>query len=52
MDRRAVDEGEALTHTPAELLARYDKAMGGRPAATLEIDECTAQRIVAARTIQ
>ncbi len=47
MDRRAAEEGEALTHTPEELLARYHKAMGGRPVATLEIDEYTAQRIVA-----
>ena len=46
-DHRAADGVGALTHTPQELLARYDKAMGGRPVATLEIDECSAERIVA-----
>jgi uncharacterized protein (TIGR00369 family) len=46
-DQRAAGEGDALTHSPEELLARYHKATGGRPVATLEIDECTAQRIVA-----
>ena len=36
-----------LTHTPEELLARYHKAMGGRPVAALEIEEYSVQRIVA-----
>ncbi|MGO8824124.1 MAG: PaaI family thioesterase [Acidimicrobiales bacterium] len=47
MDQRASAGGEALTHTPEELLARYHKAMGGRPVAALEIDEYSVQRIVA-----
>jgi uncharacterized protein (TIGR00369 family) len=36
-----------LTHTPEELLARYNKAMGGRPVAALQIDEYSERRIVA-----
>ncbi len=46
-DQRAAHGVEVLTHTPEELLARYHKAMGGRPVAALEIDEYSAQRIVA-----
>jgi uncharacterized protein (TIGR00369 family) len=37
---------EQLTHTPEELLARYDKAMRGHPVAALEFDEYSSQRIV------
>jgi uncharacterized protein (TIGR00369 family) len=43
---------EGLTHTPEELLARYHKAMGGRPVAALEIDEYSVQRIVARATFE
>ena len=46
-DQAAAEGAEALTHTPEELLARYLKAMGGRPVATLEIDEYSAERIIA-----
>ena len=46
-DQPAAEGAEALTHTPEELLARYLKAMGGRPVATLEIDEYSAERIIA-----
>ncbi len=46
-DQRTSAGGEVLTHTPEELLARYHKAMGGRPVAALEIDEYSVQRIVA-----
>ncbi len=46
-DQGASAGGETLTHTPDELLARYHKAMGGRPVAALEIDEYSIQRIVA-----
>jgi uncharacterized protein (TIGR00369 family) len=52
MVQSASDGLEALTHTPEELLARYDKAMGGRPVAALEIAECSAQRIVARATFE
>lgn len=45
-DRRAMDGVEVLTHTPEELLARYHKAMRGRPVAALEIDEYSSQRIL------
>ena len=46
-DKGAAEMDEGITHTPEELLARYDKAMDGRPVATVEIDEYSAQRIVA-----
>jgi uncharacterized protein (TIGR00369 family) len=46
-NQRAAHGVEVLTHTPEELLARYYKAMGSRPVAALEIDEYSAQRIVA-----
>ena len=46
-DHSAAAGVEGLTHTPEELLARYHKAMGPRPAVTLEIDEYSAERIVA-----
>jgi uncharacterized protein (TIGR00369 family) len=49
---RASDGLDALTHTPEELLARYHKAMGGRPVAGLEIEEYSAQRIVARATFE
>ena len=49
-DLQASAGDEALTHTPEELLARYDKAMGGHPVAALQIDECSLQRIVARAT--
>ncbi len=49
-DQRTSAGGEVLTHTPEELLARYHKAMGGRPVAALEIDEYSVQRIVARAT--
>ena len=45
-DRRSLPPN-GLTHTPGELIARYNKAMGGRPVAVLEIDEYSVQRIVA-----
>jgi uncharacterized protein (TIGR00369 family) len=44
---RPAEGVEGLTHTSEELLAGYHKAMGGRPVATLEIDEYSEQRIVA-----
>ena len=46
-DERAMDRAEVLTHTPEELLGRYLKAMRGHPVAALEIDEYSAQRILA-----
>ena len=46
-DKRASEEFGELTHRPDELLARYHKAMGGRPVFVLEIDEYTEQKIVA-----
>jgi uncharacterized protein (TIGR00369 family) len=45
-DRYPADEGAALTHSPEELLARYNKTMNGRPVATLEIAEYTEQRLL------
>jgi len=52
MDQRASGQTETLTHTAEELLARYHKAMGGRPVAALEIDEYSVQRIVASATFE
>jgi uncharacterized protein (TIGR00369 family) len=46
-DQDDAGSAEALTHTPDELLARYHKAMGGRPVAALEIEEYSAELIVA-----
>jgi uncharacterized protein (TIGR00369 family) len=50
-DRRS-SPADGLTHTPEELIARYHKAMGGRPVAALEIDELSAERLVARVTFQ
>jgi uncharacterized protein (TIGR00369 family) len=46
MGHDAPEGAGTLTHTPDELLARYHKAMGNRPVAALEIDECSPQLIV------
>jgi uncharacterized protein (TIGR00369 family) len=51
-DQQVAGEFDGLTHTPEELLARYHKAMGGRPVAELEIDEYSVQRIVARAKFQ
>ena len=47
MSNRGSLAPDGLTHTPEELIARYHKAMGGRPVALLEIDEYSVERIVA-----
>jgi acyl-coenzyme A thioesterase PaaI-like protein len=52
MAPRADDGLETLTHTREELLARYHKAMGGRPVAALEIDELSAHRLLARVTFE
>ena len=42
----------AHPHARVRLLARYHKAMGGRPVAALEIDELSAERLVARVTFE
>jgi len=46
MKDQELDGVDELTHTPEELLARYDKAMRGHPVAALQIPEYSSQRIV------
>ena len=46
MKDRGFEGIEELTYTPEELLARYHKAMRGRPIAALEFDEYSPQRIL------